>query len=323
MSNLEFQLLENGLDSILKAFEEIEGDDERGLKYGILHLDRGISLVLKAKLKEEDWKLLFQDIEKADETLLHSGNFKSVDFKNSLSRICLDLDIEISADHLNILKRLHTLRNKIEHFEVSVSIEEVKSLFHKAGSFAFDFANDHLETSEIKSELLEYLNEPLFKNAEFLKERRIHISPRLSSLRKESYFILDCPMCFEEALVPGPDIGPDQPICLFCKYTDTPENVADEWATKFVGYPHTDPKERMIEPVLKECPSGFCFSETMIEFTHMDGGATPPDPYWICFACGAYGSFEVSCQHCGEKFVPKNYEDYPYTCDECRLGQTH
>ncbi len=318
MKKLEFQLLENGLNSILKAFEEIEEGTERGLKYAILHLDRGISLVLKAKLKEEDWELLFQDIEKADEKLLHSGNFKSVDFKITLKRIHQDLGIEIPSKDLKYLRRLHNLRNKIEHFEVSASIEEIKSLFHKAGSFAFDFSNDHLEPSEIKSELLEELNEQLLKNEEFVKERRTYISERLDSLREENHFILNCPSCFEEGLVPGPDIGPGQPTCLFCKYTDTPENVADEWATEFVGYPHTDPKERMIEPVIKECSD--CLMETMIDFSHEDGGATPPDPYWVCFSCGNFGSFAVTCQECGDEFVPENYEDFPYICDECRAA---
>lgn len=316
MKKLEFQLLENGLDSILKAFEEIEEGTERGLKYSILNLDRGILLVLKAKLLEEDWELIFQDTDKADQKLLQTGEFKSVDFETTLARLQEDLFIEIPREDISLLKRLHKLRNKIEHFAISISFEEAKAILLRAGSFAFDFTNDHLKPSPDDKEILEELNEQVLRNKEFIKERRGQIAGKLDSIRKDGHFVLRCPRCAEEALVPGPDVGPEQPICLFCKYTDTPENVADEWATEFVGYPHTDPKERMISPVIKEC--SFCSMETMIDFSHEDGGATPPDPYWVCFSCGGYESLTVTCTQCEEEFVPDSYEDYPYICDECR-----
>jgi hypothetical protein len=87
--------------------------------------------------------------------------------------------------------------------------------------------------------------------------------------------------------------------------------VADEWASAFIGYPHTDPKERIVYPVLIECAE--CGSETMIEFE--DGGQYPPNPAWACFTCGMSGPPITHCQECGEAFP---WKEEIFLCPDCQ-----
>ena len=162
-----------------------------------------------------------------------------------------------------------------------------------------------------KDDMLNDIREKMSSHKTYVEERLKEIKPRLDALKRDEIIIVDCPFCLQTALsIPG---GED-PECHFCRYQNEPKQVADDWATVFIGYPHTDPKERMIAPVLKECPS--CGKETMIEFE--DGGMTPPDPAWICFSCGDSGSPMITCRSCGEEFPWEG--DGSYICPEC-LGE--
>ncbi len=48
------------------------------MKYTILHSFSGVELILKHKLKQIDWKLLFQKVNEADWSKLNDGSLYSV-----------------------------------------------------------------------------------------------------------------------------------------------------------------------------------------------------------------------------------------------------
>jgi hypothetical protein len=62
-------------------------EDASDLKYAVLHLGSGIELVLKERVRREDWKLLFRNVEKADEKLYESGNFSNINLHECLNRL--------------------------------------------------------------------------------------------------------------------------------------------------------------------------------------------------------------------------------------------
>ena len=65
--DLSFVLLENGLDFIASGLRYIaRGETKSDLKYGVLHLASGIELVLKERLRQEDWRLVFVKPDKAE-----------------------------------------------------------------------------------------------------------------------------------------------------------------------------------------------------------------------------------------------------------------
>jgi hypothetical protein len=105
---VHFTLLENGLDFVWSAVEHLSvGTSKRGPKYALLHLVSGIELILKERLRREDWKLLFPKPDKADEVLYKTGAFKSVDFGQLIDRVegyCFDGDWE-AAESLRAVRQ--------------------------------------------------------------------------------------------------------------------------------------------------------------------------------------------------------------------------
>ena len=60
MDKITFGLLDNALDYLDQAAEHARKDTPRDWKYALLHLASGVELLLKAKLQEEHWSLVFQ-----------------------------------------------------------------------------------------------------------------------------------------------------------------------------------------------------------------------------------------------------------------------
>lgn len=305
---LKLTLVENALDFFCEGIEHFDDKDPRSLKYAILHIASAVELVLKARLAREHWALIFKDPSRANRGKLEKGDFGSADFQGVQDRLEGICKIDLSK-HKVIMKTLRDMRNRIQHFAFSGDVPEISSILTRTWSFLWDFIHSHMpkEANNEQNTLAE-IKERMMKHEDYVAQRLADIKPGLDALRRDGSLVVECPSCLQEALaVPGDE----NPHCCFCRYQDSAAQVADDWATVFVGYPHTDPKDRMIAPVLKECPE--CGMETMIEFE--DGGMTPPDPAWVCFACGQSGPPTVKCQRCGEEFP---WEGEVYVCPECR-----
>jgi hypothetical protein len=96
-SDFRYSLLENGLDFVLSSLEHLTAasaftatpphakqlQQKRHLKYALLHLCSGIELIFKERLRQEDWQLIFNNVEEADEKVYESGDFKSVYFNDA------------------------------------------------------------------------------------------------------------------------------------------------------------------------------------------------------------------------------------------------
>lgn len=204
------------------------------------------------------------------------------------------------------------MRNRIQHFAFSADVPVITSVLTRTWSFLWDFIHDQMpEEMGNEAEIIAKIKDRMLKHEDYIRQRFKDIAPELDRLKNGGALILDCPSCLQEALVIP---GEEDPTCRFCRYQDNAAQVADDWATVFVGYPHTDPKERMIAPVLKECPE--CGMETMIEFE--DGGMFPPDHAWACLACGESGPPTTKCHRCGEEFP---WEEEVYICPDCRTEE--
>jgi hypothetical protein len=109
VEDLQFELLENGLDFIASGLNYIVRATTKGdLKYGVLHLASGIELVLKERRRQEDWSLVFKDIDDADEERYKAGDFRSVDHQECLKRLEEECGIEISRENKGKLSALIT-----------------------------------------------------------------------------------------------------------------------------------------------------------------------------------------------------------------------
>jgi|GEM_PF-1767090 len=308
MSKLELSLVENAFDFFLEAIDQIDQTNPKKLKFSILNMASAVELILKAKLQQEHWALIFRDPSKASWDYFEKGNFRSADFQDVQDRIEAICKIRLSK-HKTILKKLREMRNRLQHFAYSGQVMEITSVLTKTWSFLWDFIHDHLpEEAEEQEARLNEIRERMARHEVFIKQRFNEIKGQLDEAKEDVVPVISCPSCLQDTLIIP---GGEAPTCCFCRYEREPVEVADDWATVFVGYPHTDPKERMIEPVLKECPE--CGQETMIEFE--DDSMIPPDPAWVCFSCGESGPPMVICHNCGEEFP---WEGEVYICPDCR-----
>ncbi|MGH9891434.1 MAG: hypothetical protein ACREA0_05520 [bacterium] len=313
MKKLRLSLVENALDFFSEAIACLEKDRSGKLKYAVLHVASAVELILKARLGREHWALMFREPARAEYRSFERGDFRSADFVDTQQRLETICGVDLTK-HRSLLNPLRDMRNRLQHFAFSGDVPEIRSVVTRTWSFLWDFIHDEMPDQVADHrDTLEEFRDRMTKHEEHVRARLTDIEPDLDRLRVDGIVVVSCPSCLQEALVLP---GGEDPSCRFCRYEQDPLHVADDWASVFVGYPHTDPKERLIEPVLKECVE--CGRETMIEFE--DGSMTPPDPAWICFSCGQSGSPTVRCRACGEEFPWE--EDEVYVCPECRGENT-
>ena len=218
MKSRKLQLLENGLCFILQSinhFEQSEKEEfnsEKELKYSTLHLFSGIFLILKEKLRQEHWSLLFSNVNEANEQSLKSGDFQGVNFKSCQNRLLKIASINFTKTEDDILNSLRKKRNKIEHFFEKESLISFKSTLAHGLYFTLIFINKYLDSNLSNNEKrnIEEIKEKCFGLREFVKQRMQVIKPELD----KQEVVLYCYECGNTAIVPNEDEMRME--CLFC-----------------------------------------------------------------------------------------------------------
>lgn len=216
----DFQLLDNALDYVLSAAEHAAQGAPRDLKYAVLHLFAGVELLLKARLLEEHWSLLFADADKASQQRLDSGDFKSVDFETAVSRLNNVADVEIDREAIARLNALRGLRNRIQHFGASINKPQVQSQIGYVANFVIEFVKEHLsELEESHGTQLRGIRDAFGTSQSFIDERL----KSLAAVLKEFKHLEECPRCLQDAVPIGVD---DPPKCRFCDQEIDPSEIA-------------------------------------------------------------------------------------------------
>ena len=132
MSKKQLKLLENGLCFIIqsiKNFKQSEKDirnSEKELKYSCICLFSGIFLILKEKLSQEHWSLLFSDVNKANKKDLKTGNFHSVNFSDCRKRLSEIVSIEFTEKESKMLDSLREKRIICNNVDIVEFIMKIK-----------------------------------------------------------------------------------------------------------------------------------------------------------------------------------------------------
>lgn len=283
---IKFNLLDNALDYLLRAAESAAHNTPREWKYALLHLVSGIELIIKARLNQEHWTLLFANVDNANREALAKGDFVSVDFKAAIERLSNIAEVELSDNASRRLNDLRRYRNQVQHFGIDVDRSSIVPLLAYGYHFCLDFTKEHLdaELTDEQRTSLEEMARNLVEFDEFVRVRIEELKPRLA----EAYRLLDCPRCWQRAL----EIGDGDPRCHFCNFTAPADQVVGE--SDVVGE-------------TEQCPEcgGPCVSlyDERGEF-----------PAWVCFQCGEGGDYET-CNICGALF---SGEPMPGDrCDDC------
>jgi len=305
INEIQFDLLENGLDFVLSALDTIiNSKNETQLKYSILHLSAGVELILKERLRNEHWSLIFENTNNANTKDLASGDFQSVNLENALIRLQNICDVTITEKEKQYLRELRKRRNRIEHFAFKEIEPAIKSLSSKVLSTIFSFITksfDQTSLSDKSKEQIEILRKDSKQFREFVDLRLSQIKDELNEQKKES-LIVKCPMCFQESFILA-DV--DELGCLFCGYSDKPEIVARNYIENILGINEYYEVKSGGHFPLEECPE--CGNSALVH----DG-----DNY-ICFNCVEKWSGDSlnECSDCGQLYNVK--DDDVELCDNC------
>ena len=278
MEHLKFNLLENSHDFILEAVCKAEQDDLNAWKYAILNLASGLELLLKARLEQKDWFLLFQKIDEAKIEKLESGEFISVNFNESLKRIKNLVKIDINKDMESNLLKIQKTRNKIIHFEINIELNQLKSLIATGINIYIEFYEANF--SPIEESLIFDLTQPLTKFNEFVNHRLESLEEKLE--HSDRYDIESCDECYQNTLV----MNHGTIECLFCGNRTNP---------------HLSLLEKYSDHEIQFCPE--CGEKALIG----NGG-------WFCINC-RYKSEEdlIQCSRCGNMISDNGSS----ICTEC------
>jgi Zn finger protein HypA/HybF involved in hydrogenase expression len=312
----KLNVVDNALDFLVSAGDKLvdfeRSGSARDIKYALLHLAAGVALLLKQRLLMDHWALAFSDLNKATKSNFDSGDFTSPGLEECLERVSSLCGVKISSVHRNSLVSLRKLRNKIEHFGFDVTREEGLAIGARVWSFTFDFVQDQLTKNMTPDQAKQWesVRTTMLGVQGFVEQRRKETRAVINQKQKGGFTVVDCPLCLETSL----HIDDGVHECLFCRYTDKLEEVFDAWMTSFYGPDWTDPKERMISNPVDHCP--FCGNFFYVRMPG-EGGATPPNPAFVCFSCGFSKSPTVECSDCGREFTPDNWDEFPFICHEC------
>ena len=273
---LKTSLLDNAFDALSSAADAVNRDQgPRGLKEAVLHLANGVELVLKARIAQEHWTLVFANVDQAGYAKIRDGDFVSVDFPKALVRLDNIMEVTIpkaSTDHLGSLRKI---RNKLMHHTTALDSAQTKSLVAKGMSFCVDFCETQNMLDPDAEGKLREIRMNLRGFQEFVDER-------MSIIINEANYTLiwECPECLQEALTI--DGGVVQ--CQFCGNNADPQKLADS--------------NSEVEP--EDCPE--CWTEQTFAFVLRNN----ENGMWACFSCGEHSENYDHCMRCDRLvyFVP-------------------
>ena len=300
------ELLENGLDELASAVEALKGPaTPRNLKRAVTDLAAGAELLLKERLRRDDWRQLFEDVAMANESDLRSGDFISPSSSEVLSRL-RDAGVTLRTRDRRRLNSLRARRNRVEHFALIDTEDAIRVSTAGCLSVLLDFIVDQLgiETlSDAERELFDEVQDGLSGLTDFVNARRLDIAGSLEKA-SQTTTVVTCPSCDEDALV----LGDGDPRCLFCRYQMRALNAADDYLGAIIGLSEYRLVKEGEEWPRHSCPG--CDADALV-----DTGTDGTDRY-ICFSCGESwpdGAFD-RCARCGAPFL---VDGELTVCDDC------
>jgi hypothetical protein len=285
--DVTFRPVRNGIDYLLSAVEHLTAGGrgtppkDRDLKYGVLHLHAATEVLLKARLEDEHWSLVFAEPGKATLKNFQTGSFNSTTVEGAITRLRDIAQVNISDKTRQAIKRLGDTRNGFTHYGHSVPALVVEARSAEVLAFLLEFIEQELHSPFLTDFDAEFdasmrrIRGSLGDIDALVKERMRNVHAELKDELLETTIM--CPACRQFAVLVG-----DKPRCRFCLQTWTAEELAYEYLVLVIG---TDNGQ------LASC--GACAEEERVpgdQLTCVVGVATASDPLddeiAMCFLCG-------------------------------------
>jgi hypothetical protein len=233
---------------------------------------------------------VFSNVDKADKTAQDEGEFESVDFHELTERLIRICKVALSDKQMRQLKNLRKRRNQLEHFGAVDSLPAMSANISSMVSFTIDF----VETT-FKSDSLAEQHTLIAEIRSKLGACKAFVGQRWKEIRKEVdgfYSVIECPACQQLAL----EVEASSVRCRFCYHTSDPEEAANEYIARVLGYGSRYAVEKDGgEWPLSNCPE--CGGGTLVTRLPGHGG--------FCFNCGhKWDSGELArCCDCNEFYL--------------------
>ncbi|MEW2522820.1 hypothetical protein [Actinacidiphila alni] len=314
--DVNYPLLKNGLDYLvdvvdLLATDQGEQVDARTLKYAVLHLQAGVEVLLKARLRREHWSLVFKKPENATLIRLANGDFESCTTDDAFTRLKQIAGLPLQDKDVAAVKQLARTRNALQHYELTAPAAAIETRAADVLNFLLPFITDHLlpgldehQTADVH-QTMTVIRAQLRGIESFIKTRMDDLRAQLQLVATTTVI---CPECAQQALV----LDADLPSCRFClKHWEDPSEAAAEYAWLILGQSSPAPSDEGDAPV-RVCPN--CSNETLV--VQALTAAAPHQDTILCFACAeVYADTALtSCQDC-ENPLPVDSGDL--LCPDC------
>ncbi|MCX5082727.1 hypothetical protein [Streptomyces sp. NBC_00401] len=291
---LAFQPVENGMDYLLSVTRHLaDRPTPRDLKYAVLHLHSAVEVLLKARLLQEHWALVFEKPESATRVQYEEAEFKSCGVVDAFKRLesIAGIDLGYRGRVEQHVGKLVKWRNALQHFGLTAPAPAVEKTAVNILDFLLEFVQNHLRPALDKAGRVS-LDDEMTAVSDGLGEIKRLVSYRWSRIRADLDKLRDetvtCGMCDQAALV----VNGRESACRFCQFPlENGEDAAMLYAEFVLNRPVFD--ERDVEPVVDECPD--CSTNTLVQGAVMASGRTAG---YLCFQCGLNFDHWGICDEC-------------------------
>ncbi|MFI1530711.1 hypothetical protein [Streptomyces griseus] len=282
--HVEYPPVANGMDYLDSVVDHLSGEPSpRDLKYAVLHLQAAVEVLLKARLRQEHWSLVFRDPGRADLSRFEAGDFESCGTAETITRLRNIIGINLPKGPVDEINQLAKWRNALQHYGLTAPAIAVESRAARILDFLLLFIAEHLLPG-LGGEDAMFAGESEFNIRARLTDMRSVITARMDRIRpllaRDAERTVQCPECGQLAVV----VASQAPLhCRFCsevfisavKFADFYVGVAlgKEWEPGF--------EDQAAWP-LRQCPQ--CGEAAMVleaETVAAPGTHTP-----LCFSCG-------------------------------------
>lgn len=292
---VDFPPVRNGIDYLRSVIDHLsrEKRDARDLKYAVLHLQAATEVLLKARLQEEHWSLVFDNPLVASREDLASGDFSSCGVTETISRLERFANVHLEVKHVRAIKNLTQDRNKLQHYGLTHNARAIEARATEVLHFLLDFV--HLElVRHIDRDEWDRISFELDHVRHALGDIEGFVSRRMNDLKADiaevADHIIQCPDCGQWAAIVLHGVR-----CTFCHLVLEPAEHAVSWGPNSWRSDNSN-ASASAEPT-SDCPQcgrrafiGSIFFETARE-----------KPQYACFHC-QYKTDTAHCARCSRPF---------------------
>lgn len=203
VSQLEFNLYENAIDSIKHAIEHYTSDptETRRYKYAILHLSQGVTLLLKERLSREHRHFIYKNVSNSEGV--------TVDVNMAIARLSSIAKVDL-GDAKETVRELARLRNNIEHYDVSLPKQQADSVIGRVVPFLASFVRDELGR-EFQQEIGQQTWDELLRIQEYLVQAIKDAKQKITREKQRAFY---CNRCQENTAMETEDGTSSCLVCL-------------------------------------------------------------------------------------------------------------